>query len=114
MLGGASDETIQIEKIEKSAAAEHTSWCHRNRAHDLGRQSLLAGLYLWPAVVKEVMPLDARKKPLPRSRKYRKAAKAPKHQNYHNTNWKKYRLWLLTAILLADALLLLDHIIRTV
>nr|DAL24321.1 MAG TPA_asm: hypothetical protein [Caudoviricetes sp.] len=60
------------------------------------------------------MTLDARKKPLPRSRKYRRAAKAPKHQNYHNTNWKKYRAVLLALILLADALLLLDHILRTV
>jgi hypothetical protein len=65
-------------------------------------------------VVKEVMPMEAKKKPLPRSRKYRIRAKTPKHQNYHNTKWKKYRLWLLAAILLMDALLLLDHIIRTV
>ena len=54
--------------------------------------------------------MDANKKPLPRSRKYRIRAKAPKHLNYHNTNWKKYRLWILAAILLTDALLLLDYI----
>jgi hypothetical protein len=114
MLGGASDETIQIEKIEKSAAAEHTAWCCSNWTHDLGWQGLLAGLSLRPNLVKEVRPLDANKKPLPRSRKYRKAAKAPKHRKNYSTVYKKYRVHLLGLILLADALLLLDHILRTV
>lgn len=56
--------------------------------------------------------MEAKKKPLPRSRKYQIRAKAPKHLNYHNTNWKKYRLYLLAVILLVDALLLLDYCIH--
>lgn len=58
--------------------------------------------------------MTANKKPLPRSRKYRKAAKAPKHHEKYSINRKKYRAILLALILLADALLLLDYIIRTV
>lgn len=58
--------------------------------------------------------MNARKKPLPRSRKYRRAAKVLKHKKNYSINRKKYRAILLALILLVDALLLLDYIIRTV
>lgn len=58
--------------------------------------------------------MDANKKPLPRSRKYRKAAKVPKHKKNYSINYRKFRGYLLALILLTDAILLLDHLLRSV
>ena len=58
--------------------------------------------------------MTARKKPLRLSCTYGIAAKAPKHRKNYSTLYQEKRIYLLALILLADALLLLDHIIRTV